>query len=692
MIAIFTKELRDCLRWVPAGMLISVVMIWQYLPKQVDRVYQLETDLISAIGWSAFLVALGLGLLQSLFDIRNDARGYLLHRPVHRSTIFWAKLASGFVAYVLSLTPGVLLALIFFYSNGLDYLPVSVWQVIPGLMFSLAVFLVHPVALWIGTRDAKWVGTRILPLVGISSVLLCIVFFYEGQFGNLSPYYLRLLLGIMVWAIHIAAFVVVLVAARHAFCESQMLHARSRRNALSWASIVGLTFSSLILVSVIVSSVIGALTKNESSYASRELLMNSAGKFQQVSYERDYWNYDDLTFTVQPAAAASADFKSVDDQWELAEYSVLQGVRRERFSWFKQFRYHGHFGRGAGAGEAAVFYSHRGRFLAYGQKRLRAILTPQGVSANGETPKGRFENLGLVSSVKHSVSNGGRLGINPFVLDSSGLFQLDSSSFELNRLLSTNADRMCMLFADQQSPASLWTLSGGKLTQHEISAVDNQTKLSQETLTKNHEVLLPLIKVDRVKQYEIDLPGDDYSISIFRADDGRYGYVKYISFSGQHFYGMLSDDGSAEKLGPVVIPLIDRPNGNEYALSIPPILSGGRELIGTLFFPASHNPSWGFLLYALVHALLAAGGTFVLCKWLDLTRRQCWVWTLWALLGGWGICLAVVSCYRRLVKEACPHCQKATRVDVDTCAHCSQIWLPPQLEKIEIFDGAIEAA
>ncbi len=86
MISIFKKELRDCIKWVPAGMLIALVMIWQSLPIRIEQMFGTEAYLMAAIGWSAALIAFAFGLLQSLFDIRNDARGYLLHlsRPTVR--------------------------------------------------------------------------------------------------------------------------------------------------------------------------------------------------------------------------------------------------------------------------------------------------------------------------------------------------------------------------------------------------------------------------------------------------------------------------------------------------------------------------------------------------------------------------------------------------------------------------------
>lgn len=311
MISIFKKELRDCLKWVPAGMLIALVMVWQSLPSRIDRLYGTETALMGAIGYSAVLIAFAFGLLQSLFDIRNDARGYLLHRPVRRSDVFWAKVASGFVAYVLALTPAVLLALFYLNSKGLEFLPVSGWQVIPGLLAALAAFLVHPVAMWVGNRDARWVGTRVLPLAGIVTVLFFITAIYEnGYGGNPTDRFLAFTVS---WVVHIVAGVVVFVAARHAFCNRQMLPPASGKHASSWARVLGLTFSGIAVATASVVFVLSSLNPGEPTYSNRQLLMNADGEFQQVQIERKNWNWNEAEYSVRPAAESEVDYAPVDE-------------------------------------------------------------------------------------------------------------------------------------------------------------------------------------------------------------------------------------------------------------------------------------------------------------------------------------------------------------------------------------------
>ena len=113
MIAVFKKELRDCLRWSPLGMVLGLVMLWMVLPDDVNSATQMESGLAAQLGLVASLIAIALGLLQSLPDTRNDSRGYLMHRPIKPSRIFWAKIAAGYVTYVITLAVPVIVAMVY---------------------------------------------------------------------------------------------------------------------------------------------------------------------------------------------------------------------------------------------------------------------------------------------------------------------------------------------------------------------------------------------------------------------------------------------------------------------------------------------------------------------------------------------------------------------------------------------------
>ena len=232
MIAVFQKELRDCLRWSPLGMALGLVMLWMVLlGNTVDSATFMESSLASQLGLAASLIAIALGLLQSLPDARNDARGYLMHRPIKPNKIFWSKIAAGYVTYVITLAVPVIVAMIYLQAKGIERLPTNALQVIPFLLYSCVAFLFHPTALWIVSRNARWAGTRLIPAIG------AIAFAYYTslyvQFDGLG-YAIDSLPTIAILVVTCCVFTyVTFLSARHTFVHQSQLPDRSSSNWFS---------------------------------------------------------------------------------------------------------------------------------------------------------------------------------------------------------------------------------------------------------------------------------------------------------------------------------------------------------------------------------------------------------------------------------------------------------------------------
>ena len=103
MKAMYIKELRDVSRWLPLGALFAIIMAYHRLPESLSEAANFERQLSFPISIAASVIAVALGLPQSFFDAKNDSRGYLLHRPLAPSTVYWSKVAAGFTAFAASL-------------------------------------------------------------------------------------------------------------------------------------------------------------------------------------------------------------------------------------------------------------------------------------------------------------------------------------------------------------------------------------------------------------------------------------------------------------------------------------------------------------------------------------------------------------------------------------------------------------
>jgi len=145
---LLVKELRETVRWSPIGMIVVGLLCWQSIPGSIFVSYRnVAVQFVYTVGIGAALVALAIGLLQSLGDTRSDARGFLLHRPISLRTIFAMKLLAGFTTYLICLAPAILLTAIRLEVLGPDRLPVSPFDLLPLVIASLVIFLLHPAAM-----------------------------------------------------------------------------------------------------------------------------------------------------------------------------------------------------------------------------------------------------------------------------------------------------------------------------------------------------------------------------------------------------------------------------------------------------------------------------------------------------------------------------------------------------------------
>ncbi len=87
-----------------------------------------------------------------------------------------------------------------------------------------------------------------------------------------------------------------------------------------------------------------------------------------------------------------------------------------------------------------------------------------------------------------------------------------------------------------------------------------------------------------------------------------------------------------------------------------------------------------------LQGLIVAAVTALAAKRRGLAKRATWIWMALGASLGWGVPLAVLACYPRIVHETCTRCQKPRRIDLPHCPHCQASWDKPQREGIEIIE------
>ena len=123
----------------------------------------------------AFLLAVALGLRQSLGDFLGDAYLFLLHRPASRTQVVASKLLVGLTLLLVCCAGPVLLyawwaSLPGTHASPFDWsMTRTVWWVLPAMTpVYLGAFLS-------GLRPAAWFGTRLAPLAAVLVVATLVV-------------------------------------------------------------------------------------------------------------------------------------------------------------------------------------------------------------------------------------------------------------------------------------------------------------------------------------------------------------------------------------------------------------------------------------------------------------------------------------------------------------------------------------
>lgn len=174
--AILWKELCENLKWAVIGMLgmaAGLTYKLNILDEQL-RGGNSGTDAVSflfeATVAGGALVGLLIGGAQTLPENRGDKWGFLAHRPVSRSTLFWGKASSGILLY--SIATGLPLAGALLWMSWPGHLPIPFdWRfTLPGLADLLYGLVYYFAGFLTGMREARWYGSRAL---GIGAAVAC---------------------------------------------------------------------------------------------------------------------------------------------------------------------------------------------------------------------------------------------------------------------------------------------------------------------------------------------------------------------------------------------------------------------------------------------------------------------------------------------------------------------------------------
>ncbi len=713
------KELRENVRWVPIGLLVVTVICYMVHPSRINGYNNplLATGLVNYFAIITPLLAFALGVVQSFRDLQPAAGAYLNHRGVTTSDVFLAKIVSGFVLYMTSVIVPLIGFAAWIAFNGMWSYPMRPAQVVPGLVFAMIAFLMHPAAMLMMSRGASWWGTRLFPLVPAGAVLI--------------PFYGYLHQGGWYWAIvcflvALPTLVWMIAIARQGWQElasdppaASVNPVLKRRWLMPAYILVGTT---LCLISAVAFS-IGVI---ESTLRSNEYL---PVPFVSVDVERgsdELW----LTTRLQSYDAAKGNYKNETLGGEIAKngatVNALSAAAKDRL--FSSFAYmwrlrpvynstDGFFTASNNRYGSTLSYAYdtRGYLLGYETyPRMRWVNT---IAADGVHPAGaligkpfKMDPLGNGQSAFGNLSN---IGYPSILIDSEGMSFIDNDPIALRRIIEMPIEGATLVESVKGDPPRLIVRSGTELHEFkviEISGVENwyverepgsnsinmdlsrKLKLDVEPIRKFR---MPPTSIEKETLFIAWTPSGLY----LSENNGR------IVDSNLTAYRLLPDT-TAEEITFAIDP-DSLPKTDDDKFSVMFVVAG--MFPGAVFVLGFALAWYQYVLGEMPHSPFAeianypiATSTIVisflvvtaLSFWLvrgaayrrGLSRRQTRLWTWSVPLLGLAAPLSIIAIYRLVHRESCRACAKPRRVDEPTCEHCAAAWQPPTGQGIEITD------
>ncbi len=677
--AIVRKEMRENIVWAALGLILTYVVLIGALPSSSA---QSSPNLISVFSITALAAIVGLmiGRAQGISENRGDPWGFLVHRPVSRSTLFWGKVAAGVLLYAGAIAiPAVC---------------VAVWLSIPGrvaapfdwrMTLPAVADLTCGVAFYFGglltaMREARWYASRAL---GIGVGFICAT----AILTLIHTFWLAM-------AFCAAGIIVAAIAARGTFIAAGQYASQSRtsRVAVGVAIASGLAVIGFFAVNVTMLLTFPAYQLPQGQQTqSRRYAMSSDGTVVQLveNSNGDLLAVKDLQGNLIDKYNEAAARKAVRAGVSAAQVNLNPvGIRDLAPPPVSGYRSAMDIYTAVESKNTQLhwYYIHdRGLIAAYdiASKRLVGWLGPDGFTDGATLPTNRF----------HGTTQSFR-GRGPLIAFPDAVYDVDVDNRHVSKIFDAPPGET-IVGADRSSPMEGISSSSDTTPGFDAIATEQRIYVQSEDRT-------PRMSIAR------DPKADGYGIAeVLQASQapGAPMFVWYLPMGGSKFQKLsqayyqpqyvsqIRSDGSA--VNPVEVP----PYG-VLVTNVKPYLSDA--VMMTLTMPLALNA----VIYTLLRQFLTPGQSLAGWLWPSLfglviagilfakgrrnafTSGQLLTWT--AL--GFGLGLLGLALMYSLIdwpsKESCPSCKRQRVVTRERCEHCNEAFSAPAGDGTEIFEPA----
>lgn len=677
--ALYRHEFRKLIRWAPLGLLLVGTLCWLVMPVDVYQAHQIEAPLALFVGIGALVIAMALALLQSFPELRQDARGFLLHRPASPRSIYIAKLLASFTVFSVSVVPPLLCVGVHLEWLGMERMPADWVQVLPSVISAFLVFFaIYPATIWTVHRDAKWIGTKSIPMFAGAAVAFSACGFLSTvqSMATLAAYGLFLLLS----------YAIVTRAALHTYCHQVFLPPASSPESMSSTRAIGLVIGAIFFVSVASVAIFSFFQPQRrfTDYRTFQLELSTTGDLWETEASWTNVTTGSNVATLSGRRIPSdgdegGPLRPIPEDWEEALDTVLFGDSNPE-SWIAKFQYYGVILNQPPnlTMQKSVFYDRLGLFYVYDDAAVNtsfACITPQGVYNAWEVPGGRFTDAWMIQNVAPTDSAGGP---EMLIADHDGVYHVRLASKQIQKIIDAPIQLIGYAEAEEGKMDQIWIANDGDLNRYRVAINPPSND----------------IRCQPDGRWKIEAMQANSMPRVAEADDGTIALMvrqrwDYLAAKFQ----LLEPDGALRAQGETRVHRSSNIVHQEHeAILLPPAFLGGALIIEQAAKSSSWIMSRTFAVVFVAHALAA----LLISLWLGhvsgmaLPKRA--GWALGAAFGGVGVPLAMASIYRKPIVEPCPDCGSPRRVDLPRCPGCDASWEPPEHAGNEIFESAMGSA
>jgi hypothetical protein len=698
--AIVTKEIRDRLKI--AFVCIAMVGIGQFISlgfqKMVESAGFGAGGSISPFSFTLFtltsaLSGLLIGRAMIVDENRGDRWGFLAHRPVRRSTLFFAKAIAGTLLYLAA--AGIPLAYVtsWMASPGHRPMPWAASMALPGVADLLCGLIYLLVAMLVSMREARWYGSRFLPL---GAALACSIVVLEAS------HFWQALAAI---AIGIA---IVGIAALTTFDGGGQYQPLSRwgRATLALTILPGLVFAGGFVLGVTALALFSRTATRDGVHSTGYAIAGDGSIVRRVSSLRLFAQtpqvlavndlqgrpleryQDSVARQKLTAGVISTPTVSLHPDVPGPIESVFNGYRTTR-DVFVQLT-----SSPPERSDLSWYFVRRlGLIAAYNNRsaRLAGWIGPDGFSASATPPMHRFDGaLRPISEYAY---------VQPVIAFRSAVYRLDLHDRGIRKVFSASAGETVLGAATSGDSAAAMSIYGPR-AKFEIIATN--TNIYVQTADGTSELTAARTAGDSINGTVI------VSRALLATGTPTFFWFStpdrpFIDSEPGVAAGQITEFGDGSKVvARISIPRDTSPTaeskvsaGDVFSASgvpitwrlVPRALRAYRRLTGSLTaaprkWRRSDTVDW---IVSALASLIAFALAFALSGMLAFDRNRRLLWAvLGFVLGPLGV-LLMLAMVDSPVRETCPACGRKRVVTRVRCERCDAAWPSPAPDGTEVF-------